>query len=303
MSKTLFYSNGKLLLSGEYAVLDGALALAIPTKFGQSLEIAENASGQLDWKSFDADASCWFQAVLSLPQLELLSTDNTEAAERLLHIFKAARQDNVKFLGKETGITAKTHTTFPRNWGLGTSSTLLNNVAQWAEVDPYMLLRQSFGGSGYDIACASHDRAVLYQLKEGKPQIEEITFTPSFKEQLFFVYLNQKQSSQAAIAAYNHKSFDKAKLIKEISQLTRQFVSANTLETFEELIVHHETRIGAILGQFPVKQRLFQDYFGAIKSLGAWGGDFILATGNEKTPDYFAARGFTTILSFEEMVL
>ena len=31
-----FYSNGKLLLTSEYVVLDGAIALAIPTRLGQS---------------------------------------------------------------------------------------------------------------------------------------------------------------------------------------------------------------------------------------------------------------------------
>ncbi|MEQ3661167.1 MAG: GHMP kinase, partial [Flavobacterium sp.] len=37
--KQTYYSNGKLLLTGEYVVLDGAKALAVPTKFGQSLSI------------------------------------------------------------------------------------------------------------------------------------------------------------------------------------------------------------------------------------------------------------------------
>ncbi len=303
MRKSRFYSNGKLLLSGEYAVLDGALALAIPTKFGQSLEITENTSGQLSWKSYDTDSSCWFQAVFSLPQLELISTTNSAAAERLLTIFRVARTYNPKFLLTQTGGTVETRTTFPRDWGLGTSSTLLNNIAEWASVDPYALLEASFGGSGYDIACASHDTAILYQREDGKPQIEEITFAPTFKEQLFFVYLNQKQNSRAAIAAYNRKDFDKTRFTTEISALTRQFASVNTLDTFEELIAHHEDRVAAVLDLPPVKQQLFSDYFGAIKSLGAWGGDFVLATGNEKTPDYFTARGFSTILSFEEMVL
>jgi len=33
------YSNGKLLLTGEYLVLEGATALAVPTKFGQDLKV------------------------------------------------------------------------------------------------------------------------------------------------------------------------------------------------------------------------------------------------------------------------
>ena len=37
MQNQTFYSNGKLLLTGEYVVLDGAKALAVPTRFGQNL--------------------------------------------------------------------------------------------------------------------------------------------------------------------------------------------------------------------------------------------------------------------------
>jgi mevalonate kinase len=35
--KETFYSNGKLLITGEYLVLDGATAFALPTKIGQNL--------------------------------------------------------------------------------------------------------------------------------------------------------------------------------------------------------------------------------------------------------------------------
>ena len=37
-----FYSNGKLLISGEYFVLDGAKCLALPCKKGQLLKIKPN---------------------------------------------------------------------------------------------------------------------------------------------------------------------------------------------------------------------------------------------------------------------
>ena len=39
-----FYSNGKLLITGEYFVLNGALSLALPTVYGQHLEINDNDS-------------------------------------------------------------------------------------------------------------------------------------------------------------------------------------------------------------------------------------------------------------------
>ena len=56
-----FYSNGKLLLTGEYVVLDGAKALAIPTKHGQSLKVTPIAEPKLIWKSIDATGNVWFQ--------------------------------------------------------------------------------------------------------------------------------------------------------------------------------------------------------------------------------------------------
>ena len=43
------------------------------------------------------------------------------------------------------------------------------------------------------------------------------------------------------------------------------------------------------------------DYNGEIKSLGAWGGDFILAAGPTNTPEYFSSKGFNTIIRYNEM--
>ena len=48
-----FYSHGKLLLSAEYAVLNGVKALALPTKLGQSLEVKTIEQPEIRWKSFD----------------------------------------------------------------------------------------------------------------------------------------------------------------------------------------------------------------------------------------------------------
>ena len=88
-----------------------------------------------------------------------------------------------------------------------------------------------------------------------------------------------------------------------ISQISEEFVQSKNLQTFENLIVEHENIISSIIKLTPVKEKLFPDYFGAIKSLGAWGGDFVLVTGNEKTPAYFKNKGYKTILSYSEMIL
>ena len=54
MDDQYFYGHGKLLLTGEYFVLDGAMALALPTTVGQSMKVRYRHSYQptLNWKSF-----------------------------------------------------------------------------------------------------------------------------------------------------------------------------------------------------------------------------------------------------------
>ena len=64
-----FYSNGKLLITGEYLVLDGAKALALPTKFGQNLIVEKGKNKEIVWKSFDKDNSIWFNETLLFSEI------------------------------------------------------------------------------------------------------------------------------------------------------------------------------------------------------------------------------------------
>jgi mevalonate kinase len=300
--KKEFYSNGKLLLSGEYAILDGALGLAIPTSYGQSLEVTPTSSGLLVWTSLDEDGNSWFTATFDLSNLKILSTSDEAMSKTLANLLLEANAQNPLLLTDSDGFEITTQLTFPRSWGLGTSSTLINNLSQWGRVDAYQLLWNAFGGSGYDIACAQHNSPITYQLVEGKPKVETIAFDPIFKDSLYFVHLNQKQSSKEAIANYKNRQFDRPQLIKEISSITNRMMESSTLAGFESLMAEHENLLGEVLQQQPVKQRLFPDYFGMIKSLGAWGGDFVLATGDEKTISYFKDKGYPTIIPYSRMI-
>ena len=310
-----FYSNGKLLLTGEYLVLDGAKSLALPTKFGQDLIIEKIKESQLIWGSFTHSGECWFEAIFDIQKLRLVNcTFNSDKegnadliAETLLDILKEAKNLNPAFLTSDEGFVVKTTLTFPRNWGLGSSSTLINSIANWAKVDAFKLLWNSFKGSGYDIACAQNDRPIFYQIKGEEPIIKKVEFNPSFKDNLFFVHLNQKQDSKEGIAKYREyldsARYDIKGKIKRISAISDEFLSAKSIEGFNQLIVEHEQIISSIIKLKPVKEKLFPDYSGEIKSLGAWGGDFVLVTGNESTPAYFKNKGFETIISYSKMVL
>jgi mevalonate kinase len=164
-------------------------------------------------------------------------------------------------------------------------------------------LFESFGGSGYDIASAQHNTPILYQLINQKPTIKSIDFNPKFKEQLYFVYLNKKQNSREGIAKYRRFDQNKKSFIEEASTITDELIHCTDIKVFENLLERHEHLISSIISQKTVQESHFSDYFGQTKSLGAWGGDFIIATGNSDTSKYFKQKGFTTVISYEDMIL
>lgn len=297
-----FHSNGKLLLSAEYAILDGALGLAVPTTYGQSLHITSNKTGRLHWMSKDNNDTLWFESHFELNNIKL-SRVNSKTGETLKKILLAAQRLNPAFLTGKDGFTAESKVDFPMNWGLGSSSTLINNISNWAEVDPYKLLRETFGGSGYDIACARHNTPLLYQLENDIPRVQEISLDLPFTSKLYFVYLNKKKDSREGIIQYREQHFDKALLINQITEITENMTNCKDLSDFESLMLRHESLLSEVLGLPTVKATLFPDYPFAIKSLGAWGGDFILAAGNEQSPHYFNSKGYEVVIPYEKMVL
>jgi mevalonate kinase len=175
-------------------------------------------------------------------------------------------------------------------------------LAQWSKVNPYVLLQNVFGGSGYDIACATAEGALLYERTNRiHPNVTPVDFNPSFKDQLFFIHLNKKQDSQQAVAGFDSSILTPDK-IETVNELTRAFLADSTLDHFQEQVVKHEKFIGAMINTIPIQKRVFDDYPGTIKSLGAWGGDFILACGAADTTAYFATKGYKTCLPYEALI-
>ena len=300
MSKqTTYKSNGKLLITGEYVVLDGATALAIPTKYGQSLTVTDNNEQTLHWVSKDHTGNIWFETHIDLTTLT--SSNTSKIAKTLCTILQTARIYNTSFLKQSKGVAVLTQLDFPRDWGLGTSSTLINNIAQWAQIDAFTLLKESFGGSGYDIAAAQHNTPIFYTLKDNMPQVQPCTLTWSFTKHLFFVHLNQKQDSNQAINTYKKLQKD-PRILEAITDLSKKTLVCYTLEDLERILNAHEKKIASLLGQATVKELVFPDYPKTIKSLGAWGGDFVLATGSTQDMAYFKAKGYTTIIAFDDMM-
>ena len=143
-----YHSNGKLLLSGEYLVLKGATALSIPTKFGQSLVFSPIEETHFLWQSFDHLNRIWLEVIFDPSSLKIRSFNgDQEAATRLRDLLRIAFDLSDRNPSDLIGYSVSTLLEFDKNWGLGTASTLINNVADWLDIDPYLLLQRTFGGS------------------------------------------------------------------------------------------------------------------------------------------------------------
>ena len=302
--KKTFYSNGKLLITAEYAVLDGAIALALPTKLGQNLIVETGSNQEIAWTSYDADGSVWFKEIILFSDItNKIQFKNNAVKSTLIEILHEGYLLNPKFIQDSIGFNVTTKLSFPKFWGLGTSSTLINNIASWLEIDAFVLLNNSFGGSGYDIACAQNNEPILYQLVNQKPIVKTINFNPTFKEHLYFVYLNKKQNSKTAIANYYKNKKADTTIILKINQLTQKIAEAKTLQDFENGLQQHEKIMSEVLDLKTVQSALFSDFKGTIKSLGAWGGDFVLVVSTINPTLYFKEKGYNTVIGFEEMIL
>lgn len=312
-------AHGKLLLTGEYAVLDGAEALAIPTRFGQNLAVSQNSTPdfwekKLTWRSLESDGTCWFSADYGFADFNFENTVDAQTAVRLAEILREVRRQKPDFLQNSGPILAEIKADFPRSWGLGTSSTLVSLLAEWSGTDPYLLLEKTFGGSGYDLACARADGPILFknlsagrqENKSGQPSVEPVLYFPKFHNCLYFIYLGKKQDSRAGIHRYREFTENRDVLVKKISQLTREFLVADSLKTLEEIIREHEILIAEAVDLPSAQALFFEKFWGETKSLGAWGGDFVLATsdrGDEETTQFFNQLGFPVVFRFEEMIL
>jgi mevalonate kinase len=308
MQKKTCYAHGKLLITGEYLVLEGARALAVPVNRGQFMRITPRPAGHkaiLDWVALRPDG-LWFSAKYEIPSLEIIETSDEAPAVRLGRILSAVRQLQPDFVNGTQSFEVETRLEFDTEYGFGSSSTLIACLSQWAGIDPILLQWKALGGSGYDVACAFASSPLFYQIADGKPVIQPVAWQPSFSDRIFFVFLGQKQRSDQSIRQFKKRASFRRKDIETVSEISAQVVKSRTLENFENLLEQHEQLLSGILGLPPVKENRFPDYDGVVKSLGAWGGDFVLVT-TRKTEDDFRnemkARGYNTVFSWNELVL
>lgn len=302
-----FYSNGKFLLTGEYLVLEGAKALALPLKFGQELKVMQGVdhASKIEWKTY-VRGTLWFQSVFDNTSLKIMQSSDNIKAEQLRKILEQASKLNPEFLTPEKSYKIDSIINFDINWGLGSSSSLISNIAYWAKVDPYELHFSVSGGSGYDIASARATGPLVYQLINSEPKIEKVSFEPEFRDYIYYIYTGIKQSSEQSILDFNKRKNITLKQVETISEMTNEILNVTSLDDFNNIIKEHEKYVSQILSVQPVKEYSFHNFDGEIKSLGAWGGDFVLATWKgtkEKLLKYFSDRNLNTVFTFDDIIL
>ena len=311
MNEQFFYGHGKLLLTGEYFVLDGARSIALPTTLGQKMHVTYRPSNNpiLHWKSYNTKSECWLECKFELWHFDCLKKSDKEKEEIIVlqEILRQARKQNIHFLRDHCDVLVETSLEFDREWGLGSSSSLIYNIAQWAYISPYELLSKTFGGSGYDIACAQSMGPITYQLKSRGPHWETTNLALPFKDKLYFIHLNKKQNTREGIQRYNDlKNEDNAEIISKITEISDKILECKDYSEFNDLIFEHENLVSLVLDMPRIFDKEFSDYWGAVKSLGAWGGDFALVSSDksfEETQEYFSTRGYSKILKYDELIL
>ena len=298
----LFKSNGKILLSSEYLVMDGAKSIALPSRLTQDLIVSKCDKNTIEWFSHDMHNNLWYEDRFFVKNNNLVcESEKNVTSQKIISLFNHLSKTHK--LANLLGNKFETRLNFKKDWGLGTSSTFVNNLAKWAKVDPYQLLFSTFKGSGYDIACCDLNHPIIFKKTNESIDVKKIKFKPPFIKNLFLIHLGKKQNTQLSIENYSKKKFDRIELIKKINTITDEFIKCNELIHFEELIQEHESIISKATSIIPIQNSNFSDYKdGKIKSLGAWGGDFILVTTKNKDLSYFKKRGLETIIPLEDIV-
>jgi mevalonate kinase len=301
-----YYSNGNLLIAGEYFVLEGAKALAVPLKYGQMMKVDKHLNGNntIQW-SVDELSKPIFSVAFSSDKLDISDSVTDERSLRLQHILRAIKALNPEHFNGEGSYTVRCSIEFSMSWGWGSSSSLLCNLASWSGTDPFKLNRLVSSGSGYDIATSASPTPLFFRIVDGKPSIEPAVFSPPFKENIVFVYTGRKQNTQESIIR-NRASVRKSRqMIPLINLLSEKISTEKNRDEFMRHIAEHEKLLSGALNIQTIKQQYFSDFDGEIKSLGAWGGDFVMAISSESseyTSKYFKKKGFDTMFLFDEII-
>ena len=278
-----FHAHGKLLITAEYLVLLGARALAIPTLRGQCMSVTPRDAGGTEWVARDHQGDVRFHGHFGQGHADLAF------AEQLVQAASGA--------SNWPNALVETDLEFAAEWGWGSSSSLTALVAAWQQVDPMALHHKVSQGSGFDVACAQASGPILYQ-REHPVQNVDLNAWPT--DHIRFMYLGQKQDSQKEVAKFANREISSG-VIERMSELTDAFIQAQSAPELMRLMESHEAMMSDVLSQPTIKEQLFSNSALAFKSLGAWGGDFVMVVAEDPSEFGYLDRSNRLLLSWAEI--
>jgi len=293
---------GKVMLCGEYFVLWGASALAFPARHRQFLNVFYQPEKQTHSWITRVGEEIIFSCEIDKSSLEVQNIRGSlDSAKYIESLIKAVLQINPEAFSHSYRF--ETLLTFRPEWGLGSSSSLIVNMARFADVDPFALHRMISRGSGYDVACALFEKPLLFKNPE-KPEISFPEINYNFIECLHFLPLNIKKDSQKAVKDILSKQIS-PQALAIASKLSESLSQVNDFNLFTNLLNEYVHLVEKQLGLSNPAKELFRGFQGTIKPLGAWGGDLMLVASQEKEnyiKDYFGAKGFKTIIKWHDII-
>jgi len=280
-----YFATGKVMLTGEYLVMNGFDCIALPSKLGQWMHVwdFETPQGSPDfiiYQAKDINDNVWFETKIILPNFEIMDPAQVEniQVDRLVGILKMA---DVEFWQEGKSYRIETQLEFERVWGLGSSSTLVKLFADFLHLDPLNIQFEIFGGSGYDVAIAQLQKPMVYSLTPDNSNWKYWKLDKSLTENWHVVFYGEKMDSRSSVSAvqdalndiaeddFYTAQFDK---ILEMSKSATDIISLeSSLEMYQMLLAQalFMPTTYDLLGIKPVNK-------GLCKWLGAWGGDMIL---------------------------
>lgn len=296
------FSNAKIILMGEYAVMHGADAICLPLKTGQKLRVEDFDEGVIGWKwTYGNEVLADLQIDAASLQPLRVNKGNSQWVSDLVRII---RLQNPGFV-RNGGHSFIFENLFPPQWGLGSSSATISSISRWAHVNAFMVNQKLMGGSGADIASTTASRWFLYRKKLPTPPVWDIPFNYLFPDNTWFVYSGKKEPTAQHLNTLDPIDENQHSVSwMQVNHFIYRFLAASTLPEVFKLVYEHELLIADRIRKEPIGNQ-FADFPGKIKSLGAWGGDFFLALSQQPeawVKDYFYQKGYSTIFKWNEFL-
>ena len=206
------------MLTGEYAVLDGRSPWPCLPKRAK-MTVKAHRGTDLVWQSYDHEGKVWFESEISIYDFSAVKTTDQAVSDKLKKYLKNAVRLNCEFLDKWNAYKIETFLEFPRDWGLGSSSTPDPPDCGWAEIMPLELYLKCENGSGYDVACAGAKGPIEFINSPEEVSYTPVDFKPSFADQLFLCTWARNRAAMMASRPIS-KRLKTKNLVKTISDIT-----------------------------------------------------------------------------------